>query len=79
MQRIPSICTMIQSDDDRMECSRDYVELKEGDLGSAEDITSEDNCFSEWIQLTLVFIGKEKMKWGKVKVLHRFAADGRTF
>jgi hypothetical protein len=60
MQRIPSICIMI-FDDDRMECNRDYVELKEGDLGSAEDATSDDNCCSEWMQLTLVF------KWGKAK------------
>jgi len=61
--------------DERMECNGDYVELREGDSGSRKDAMSYDNCSNEMDatdscfhrKLTVIFIGKEKMKWGKVK------------
>jgi len=36
-----------ESIDERMECNGDYVEPREGDSGSGEDATSDDNCCNE--------------------------------
>jgi hypothetical protein len=53
--------------DDRTESHEDYVEPREGDLESAEEATSDDDCCNEVYTAESCFTGKEKMKWGKAK------------
>jgi len=50
--------------DDCRECDGDYVEPRNGDAENAEDATLDDACPSEVDVLTVVFIGKDKAKWG---------------
>jgi hypothetical protein len=53
------------STDGGTECFGGYVELREGESESAVDHRM--IAAMKWVLLTIVFIGKDKMKWGRVK------------
>jgi hypothetical protein len=48
--------------DDGTEFDEDYVEPTEGDLESAEDATSDDDCCNEVYNAGNCFNGNDKMK-----------------
>jgi len=60
------------SNDDRTECDGEYVEPREGDLESAEDVASDVYCWNE-VDAT------EKCSEVQQNVLHTFGAGGKMF
>jgi hypothetical protein len=59
------------------ESNGDYVEPRESDLGVCKMPQWMTIAAVKWTLLTVIFIGKDKTKWGKV--LHTFNADDKIF
>jgi hypothetical protein len=64
--------------DDQTECDGYYVERTESATEGAEDPKSGTVAAQKWTLLTVVFIGKDKMKWDRIKrCTHIFEAGGK--